>query len=274
VRQNVPAYIKVADYLRALLGTADRGVQPRLPTEAELTLRFRVSRHTVRRAYSELVIEGLVQRAPGKGSYAVPIHRYMSSVGFVDDLLALANDRVLENIASLRIVADTAAATKLGLPHDEVGFMAYKLLHEGVPYGVTSIYLPPFAVAALEDVPFVHHVGAQATETVIATLNRTLPTPVGSARQTILAVTAPADIARTLGCEVQRPLVNIEYLYFDTEARPLQLNVNYFNPDRYEYRAQLYRWTQASATVWSTAVTSEIARLQHPDDRAMVRSSE
>lgn len=42
-----------------------------LPTELELAQRFRVNRHTLRRAIDELVAEGLVERRHGKGMFVL-----------------------------------------------------------------------------------------------------------------------------------------------------------------------------------------------------------
>lgn len=256
---GAPAYAKVGDYLRVLIAELAGAAPSRLPTEAALAQRFGVGRQTVRRAYGDLVAEGLVKRAPGRGSYPTRTHRYLGSVGSVDDLLTLAHDRLLETVAPLTLIRDSRAAMRLGLPSDDVGFVAYRLLYEGDAYGLTRIYLAPFAAEALADVIFLREPGASGSETVVALLNQRLEHPIAMARQTILAVSAPPDVAAILGCESKRPLLNIEYLYFDTESRPIQLNVNYFNPELYEYRAQLQRRPESPSALWSTSISSEVA---------------
>lgn len=42
----------------------------RLPTESELVAEHGLSRQTVRRAFQDLVAEGVVYRVPGRGTYA------------------------------------------------------------------------------------------------------------------------------------------------------------------------------------------------------------
>jgi GntR family phosphonate transport system transcriptional regulator len=61
---------------RQIAGTLEKeiaggGLQPgaRLPTEADLTARFAVNRHTVRRAMEELQSRGLVRIEQGRGSF-------------------------------------------------------------------------------------------------------------------------------------------------------------------------------------------------------------
>ena len=62
-------YKILADLLREELVKAG-GAGERLPTEAELTRRYRMSRQTVRHALRLLAEEGLVQSRQGSGTYA------------------------------------------------------------------------------------------------------------------------------------------------------------------------------------------------------------
>ena len=183
----------------------------------------------------------------------------MAPVGSVDDLLSLASDQVLEVITPLDLIRNPEAAMKLGLPTDDVGYVAYRLLYEGKPYGLTRIFIPPFAAAVLSDVGFLHQAGAHETETVIQVLNRKLQNPLAMARMVVIAVAASVEVATIIDCTPAQPLLNIEILYFDTDSRPIQLNLNLLNSELYEYRAQLQRRPDSASTLWSTAISSQIA---------------
>ena len=63
-------YLLLAELLRKelLLNGGQKGYK--LPTEQELTLRFQISRQTVRHALRLLEEEGTIQRRQGSGSYA------------------------------------------------------------------------------------------------------------------------------------------------------------------------------------------------------------
>lgn len=63
------AWEKVAADLRKSLRARHDGVMAPLPSEAEMAVRHGVSRNTVRRAYRELVEEGLVVVRHGAGAY-------------------------------------------------------------------------------------------------------------------------------------------------------------------------------------------------------------
>jgi DNA-binding GntR family transcriptional regulator len=237
--RTVPVYLEIAEYLRGELAELQGGKPGRLPTESELTQRFGVSRYSARKAYAELVAQGLVERTAGKGTFPLRSRAFQMSVDTVHDLLARQDDRELEILTPLTPVGNATAATKLGLPSDEVSYVEYRLRRDGEPFALTRIYLPPHVAAVLSDVPFLHKRGAVGKEAVVSILDRKLPHPIALAKQVITAVAASADLAELLDYVVGEPLLEIEYLYFDADARPVQLAENYYHPGRYEYRAKL-----------------------------------
>lgn len=62
-------YLRIAEWLRHGIATGKYRHGARLPSEAELVRRFRVSRMTVVKAVQYLQHEGLVVRRPGSGTY-------------------------------------------------------------------------------------------------------------------------------------------------------------------------------------------------------------
>ncbi len=71
-RTSVPYYEQVANILRTRISESDTTRSVRLPTERDLCLIHKVSRITISRALSILEQEGLVERAPGRGTRTVP----------------------------------------------------------------------------------------------------------------------------------------------------------------------------------------------------------
>lgn len=217
------------------------GESARLPTEAELTSQHGVSRGTVRRAYADLVAEGLVHRVPGRGSFSVPPAPYRRSFNSVDELLALSEDTTLELISPLRTIGDTEAATALGLQYDDVLYLAYRRCHESQPFCFTEVFLPPRLQPYLESAAFLRQPMSRSRETVLGILDRSLPTPVAGSKQTITAIAVPAPIAAHIAMEENAAVLRIERIHFDADGRPVERCLNYFNPDRYVYRLQLSR---------------------------------
>lgn len=65
-------YVRVRDYLRSLV-THELGVGDAIPSERVLCERFGVSRMTVRQAVDALVVDGLLVREQGRGTFVAPV---------------------------------------------------------------------------------------------------------------------------------------------------------------------------------------------------------
>lgn len=69
-RDGVALWRQIAGELRRRLAAGEWAPGARLPTEAQLSARFGVNRHTVRRALDELTRDGLVRVEQGRGAFA------------------------------------------------------------------------------------------------------------------------------------------------------------------------------------------------------------
>ena len=235
-----PAYKLVAERLRTAIHEAGSS-REQLPTESELMRLHGVSRQTVRRAYLDLVAEGMVERIQGKGTFPVRQGRYLRSFGSVDDLMALSEDTELEVVDAISPMVDREVATKLGLQFDDVVYIGYRRLHQELPFCFTKVFLPPSVGEYIGADSFLSRRGARSRATVLAILDKVLPHPISGSKQVITAMPAPAEIGRSIDCDAGEPIMRIERVHFDSEGRPVELCINYFNPDRYAYTVQLQR---------------------------------
>ncbi|MDA0633574.1 GntR family transcriptional regulator [Nonomuraea sp. MCN248] len=214
----------------------------RLPTEAELAERHGVSRQTVRRAFQDLVAEGMVYRVPGRGTFASPRQgTYLRQFGSVEDLMALSVDTRMDITVPLHRRVDLAAAGRLRLSSDAVSSLAFRRLHDAVPFCLTTVSLPPHVGALLRDVPELTAEGATSAVTVIGLLDTRLGAPIAEADQSITVAAADPATARNLGCAPGHPLLRIDRLYYDTEGTPVELAISHFLPEHYSYRTHLRR---------------------------------
>jgi GntR family transcriptional regulator, phosphonate transport system regulatory protein len=137
---------QIAEALRQEIGGADYPAGARLPTEAELSARFSVNRHTVRRALEELSRGGLIRVEQGRGSFVAEdvldytvgprtrfsewIHRHNKE----------PSGRVLQR---REIAADTTIATALGIrPGARVVLLERLGLADDIPVSLTRHYFP------------------------------------------------------------------------------------------------------------------------------------
>jgi GntR family transcriptional regulator len=214
----------------------------RLPTEAELSAQFQVSRQTVRRAFYDLVSEGMVYRVPGRGTFAAPRDgTYVRQFGSIDDLMGLSADTRMDVIAPLRRQVEVTAAGRLRLSSDVVYTLAFRRSHQGTPFCLTVVSLPPAAGLSLASAAELAAEGATSDVTIIGLLDTRLDAPITEAEQSITVALADDSTAGALGCAAGEPLLRIDRLYFDINGTPVELAVSHFLPELYSYRTNLRR---------------------------------
>ena len=195
----------------------------------------------MRRAFHDLVAEGIVYRVPGRGTYACEARRrYLRQLGSIEDLMRLSADTTMEVLAGLRRRVDVDAASRPRLADDIVYTVVFRRLHDGVPFVLTVVH-PPESVAqpVLGSAELAQ--GAVGTHTVIGLLEPHLPEPIDEAAQSITVAAADSVVASGLGCEAGHAMLRVDRRYSDSSGRPVELSVSHFLPEQYTYRVTLRR---------------------------------
>jgi len=238
----VPAYQRLADDLRVALKEGRFGKEESLPTEAKLAEEYGVSRPTVRRAFQDLVAEGLVYRTPGKGTFPTEYSRnshYLGQIGTIEDLTAFAGTE-MEVMQPVELKTDSEAASLLELPSRAVAAVVLRRLYDGVPFGLSRIYLPPELGTRLVEA---EALPTRGDATVIGTLEGFMSRAVVGANQVITAVPMPEDVAPLIDAEAGEPSLRVQRLYVDDQETPVELAVSYYNPRRYSHHLKMRRRT-------------------------------
>jgi GntR family transcriptional regulator len=237
------AYRQLAADLRRAIAAGRWPTGSRLPTEAEVVAETGFSRNTVRRAFQDLVSEGVVYRVRGRGTYVVPGHsQYLRSFGSIDDLMALSLDTELEIVEPLHIRASVEIANQLGVNEDTVMAISFIRIHNEIPFCYTRVHVPLALGAQLGELPDLRQLsepGMRSSATVISLINKVHPGCIYGAQQKITAEMPSPDTAHRLNCEAGCPVLRIERLYWDRNQRPLELAINRFHPEYYSYRLQI-----------------------------------
>ena len=243
-----PAYQALRQTLRDDIAAGAYRDGTRLPTESELVARHGLSRQTVRRAFQDLVAEGVVYRVPGRGTYArdgvfQAGHRYLRQLGSIEDLMSLSDDTTMEVLAGLRRRVDVDAASRMRLDDDVVYTVVFRRLHgsdPGVPFVLTRVHLPEYVaknvlgLAELTD-------GAVSTSTVIGLTEPLLSDPIAEAAQSITVSMADDEVAAAVDCDPNHPMLRVDRLYSDASGTPVELATSHFLPEQYTYRVTLRR---------------------------------
>ncbi|HUP09531.1 MAG TPA: histidine utilization repressor [Caldimonas sp.] len=194
--QAAAPYAQVKHFLKEQLARGRWSPGERMPSEAQLVGRFRVSRMTVNRALRELRDEGLVERVQGVGTFAAQPGRVASTLTIRDlhaEIASRGHRHHAEVHVARREVAPPALAAKLALEAGAPVFHTVIVHHEnGVPLQCEDRYVSPVCAPDYLGVDF----------------TRTTPThyllevaPIWQANYTIEAAAASAEEARLLAIE-------------------------------------------------------------------------
>lgn len=127
----------------------------RLPTEMEMSKRYRLNRHTVRKALEKLEYEGFIYKIKGKGTFIannkIPykISRKTSFTTSVPDVGLNPDARLIDYY---EVAAESKLAKKLNLPpSSKVIVLEILRFVNGVPYCHTTSYLASSKFPGLRD---------------------------------------------------------------------------------------------------------------------------
>lgn len=223
VRSRKPKYQLIADELVRLIKGGKLPPGARLPTEAELAERHKVTRPTIRQAYRQLITEGLVVKVPREGHF---VHRpqmrpwWLTERGrYVDswqrskrDFKGPCGQEVTVEIADGgRIMAGklgsgtyTTLRDLFGRPDDEYLCRNRVRSLDGEPVQLSSAYVPLFLAEGTE----LRRPQLMADD-VVAHLSHRLQRPVSGVLDSALGRLATADESHALQVPLGTPLFEV-----------------------------------------------------------------
>lgn len=143
---STPLYHQIRDFLRDELQNGTFRPGEKIPSEAELSARYRVSRITVKQAIQSLVQEGLLYRMQGKGTF-VARPKVSHSLNRITSFSQQMRDRGMEpstKIVEVEIVAARGRVREALAVSD--GTLVTKVrrlrLADGEIMGVQTAYVP------------------------------------------------------------------------------------------------------------------------------------
>ncbi|KAF3465471.1 GntR family transcriptional regulator [Streptomyces sp. Tu 3180] len=219
---------EIADDLRHQITTGRIKPGERLPSEAGLADRYKVSTVTLRSALAVLQGEGLVEKIHGKGNFARrPLRKivYVGGWGTLDPWTA-AEAALRVTVRSSTVQADGRLTTLLKVPTGSPLAEFVCVSHEGEsPRGLARIYIPRDLAPAgvLDDEP-----SCREAVTRFAVLS----VPPAAVRETVCARPPTPDEASTLRTNSTAPVLAITRVATDTTGRVVEVALLVFPGDR------------------------------------------
>jgi GntR family transcriptional regulator len=226
----VALYQQLAEHLAGEISARRYKPYDRLPTEPELSARFGVSRITVRQAIEHLLLQGLVERKQGKGTFvAGPVvrHELHELKGIIDEL---RDQGVSPETRLLEFGPAEPGARAAQRLHKSGRLTLMRRLYSlnGAPFALATTYLP--AVAAQR----VSWADAEV-HPAYSILKKFLGFEIGRAELAIRARSASRELARLLETQVRAPLLEFERVSFCSSGLPCEYTQFCARSENYEF---------------------------------------
>ncbi len=212
---NKPLYARIQEYIAELILSGKLAPDAKIQSERDFSDDLGVSRMTVRRAITELVNEGLLERKHGSGTYvAKPKITYQSS-----ELANYATAMQRRNIAAAsqllefgEVVASRRLAESLQI---EIGHPIYRVamlrFANRVPVILERVFIPCARCPRLEDWDL-------EKSSILDLLTDAYHIQPGRISQTLEAVIAVETVAQQLRVHEGFPLLMVSRVMYEKDA--------------------------------------------------------
>ncbi|NER80939.1 MAG: phosphonate metabolism transcriptional regulator PhnF [Leptolyngbya sp. SIO1D8] len=230
-QEALPIYLQIASELRQNIQESVFKIGDRLPTETELSERFGVNRHTLRRAMEVLRQEGLVGVERGRGTFVmsapieVPIGK---RVRFNEALKAQSLKPQWQVLRQVELKADAKLSKHLEIPLGDAVWLFERLsLADDIPISISSSYFPMCRFPGLPT-------HCQTYRSVSTLLQNEYGFDHIRLRTRISARVARSRDARLLRMSATSPILLSESINVNQEGHVIEYGVTRFRSDRME----------------------------------------
>ena len=232
----IPLYHQLGEEISRLIDTGVWPPKTQLPSERELCDRFGISRITVRQTLHQLVSEGRLVRAHGRGTFVAhaPLKKWLLPlVGFTEDIASRGQKPGAHVLAFESVIPPPAVAEELQMIEGERAVVLKRLrTADGIPMAVETVHAPEKLCPGILSENLEDH-------SFYGLLGRRYGIHPGRASQSWQAVACPRPDARLLGIRTGSPVLQIGRTTYERGGRPFEHLQSFFRGDRYVYVAEL-----------------------------------
>jgi GntR family transcriptional regulator len=189
---------------------------------------------TLRRAIDRLIIDGVVDRRPGSGTYVCrrPIVRILGLTSFTEDMTERGMRAGTRVVAFERGAIHAPISQLLGLTADsELVYIRRVRLADEEPIAVEESWLSAANVGKITE--------SELEGSLYEVLEKQFGMMVATASAIVAACLASELDASELGIAVGDPCLRVSLTDFGADGKPIMIAESRYRADRYELSAQL-----------------------------------
>jgi len=234
-RRKIPKYVQIHQWLRVMIDKGEIKRGDKLPTEIELSHMFAVNRMTVRKAMDSLVVDAMVIRRPGKGTFLVSekpkdlIYTLKNITSFSNDMQSAGIQATYQAIEVKVIQADGEVSKMLKLKNDKRAIYSLRVLHANdKPVLIEKSYLPYFKFKDILDMDF--------NATIYQIITEKFDIALDYATQCLTAELSGEEETRIFGLSEPCPCMKMETVLYDPHSSPVEALFACYRGDKYKFR--------------------------------------
>ena len=231
--QNIvtPLYQQLKEALIALIESGKLQPGMCIPSESELSLRYEVSRITVRKAISSLVEEGLLVKKQGKGTFVEKPKLERKIIEFASFSTACAYNGMRPGSKLVKRAIeepDENRRRELELEPDD------RIIHiQRLRYADAELLLLENNYYSYATYPYL--VEADLENNSLYEILKKHGVRLASAKKTLEMALASSSDASMLNIRLGSPLFRLRGIVYDDSERPVHLSLQFIRADRYKF---------------------------------------
>lgn len=236
-QSGIPKYLQIYEWLHSSIRRKRIRIGDMLPPETELAGRFGVNRMTVRKALNKMVVEGMIVREQGKGTFLMSdkprelVYNLEVSTGFYADMQRYGVTPSMKLLSSEVIQADEETARILNLEEDSrVIALEYLFFGNDEPVMYEAAFLSYSEFRGLLDYDL-----NQLRYPLVKERYHIVP---NQANQSFSAVLASEKQQSLFRSPSPLPCLLLECTMFDAAGIPIDHGTYLYRGDRYKFNAQ------------------------------------
>jgi len=234
----LPRYHQLKELIRARVRAGEWAPGSAIPSERELTERYRISRMTARQALTDLVREGVLYREQGRGTFVAQpriAQQLLHLTGFTEDMRARRQRPAARVLDAAMIPADAPTADRLRIPPGQPVFRVRRLrLADAEPLAVetAAISFPGCERLLGDDL---------AASSLYGLIETKYGQPLADAEQEVEAGAALDDEAGLLDLAPGDPVLRTRRVTYTQRRQPIEYAVAVYRGDKYTFYTRIVR---------------------------------
>ena len=234
VEDRIPKYLKIYEYVHGMISRSKIRPGEKLPTETELAHQFGVNRMTVRKALDKLVVEEMIVRRRGQGTFLIAatprefVYSLDVTTGFFKDM---HNYGLIPRARTKQITVVEATpriAAQLNLNHDKRVICMLRVFYADAEAIMTEKTYMPY-----EEFKDLLHMPPEGRRYPV--LKQKYNIAPHHSNQTFTAVLAGEDEMRLFGFSGPQACIELECTVFDASDVPIEVGYFIFRGDKYRF---------------------------------------